>query len=161
MSKSFEWTPERVQQLKDLVAKGEHSFAQIAALMGCTSRNQPLCKWNRLRAADPTLSHPHVRMGGPVRRPKLVISPVPPPTPRSREPETQIEPEKDEEGGLLTEENIKGHQCRFPFGDPGAKGFHYCGHQKKDGSSYCEEHHKRVYRSYAEIRKLKKQKQAA
>lgn len=142
---TYDWTEERVTRLKELVAAGDHSFSEIAYLMGCASRNVPLCKWNRLKAQNPELVHPHVRMGGPiprVRKLKLVSS----------QPSVPKAPEADEivplqlDGVPITEENCGNRMCRFPYGDPGSAAFHYCGHAKKADSSYCEGHHKKVYK---------------
>jgi len=37
------------------------------------------------------------------------------------------------------------HHCTYPHGDPGELGFHFCGRPNKEGSSYCPDHHERVY----------------
>lgn len=37
---------------------------------------------------------------------------------------------------------IKRRQCRYPYGD---RPFTFCGHHTKDGSSYCEHHHRIAY----------------
>ena len=39
-----------------------------------------------------------------------------------------------------TVESLLANDCRWPFGDPLARGFHFCGRPKKDGSPYCEAH---------------------
>lgn len=36
--------------------------------------------------------------------------------------------------------------CRWPLGDPATPQFRFCGEARRDGSSYCERHHARVYR---------------
>jgi hypothetical protein len=40
-------------------------------------------------------------------------------------------------------EDIKKHQCRFPFGEP--RDIRYCGRTKMEGSSYCSAHHDRCW----------------
>lgn len=37
--------------------------------------------------------------------------------------------------------------CRWPFGDPLAPDFHFCGKQKVDGSPYCEFHMRRAFQA--------------
>jgi hypothetical protein len=32
------------------------------------------------------------------------------------------------------------HRCLWPYGDPGADGFHFCGELSRFGSSYCTLH---------------------
>lgn len=36
-------------------------------------------------------------------------------------------------------------QCRWPFGDPRTKDFHFCTKDRSWHSSYCEEHHRMAY----------------
>lgn len=36
--------------------------------------------------------------------------------------------------------------CQWPFGDPGAPDFHFCGRKSFAGFSYCEEHAAMAYR---------------
>jgi GcrA cell cycle regulator len=35
--------------------------------------------------------------------------------------------------------------CKWPFGDPGADGFHFCGHKNFNGLPYCEYHSRVAY----------------
>ena len=52
----------------------------------------------------------------------------------------KIEPPK-----LLTLADIGPGQCRFPEGDPGDVGFHFCGEPVIKGKSYCQTHAERCY----------------
>jgi GcrA cell cycle regulator len=141
----YDWTDERVEQLKTLVKEGL-SFAQIAIIMGCVSRNVPLCKWNRIKKRYPELTHPKLRMGGPTpgaQRAQIIAraKKVEPPPPAN----DNVEPVKTEDGALINASNVGSNQCRYPIGDPLHNDFHFCGQQKRDGSSYCEAHHAKIY----------------
>ena len=35
---------------------------------------------------------------------------------------------------------LLGNDCRWPFGDPLHRDFHFCGKPKKEGFPYCERH---------------------
>jgi GcrA cell cycle regulator len=37
--------------------------------------------------------------------------------------------------------------CRWPFGDPLEREFHFCGKQKADGNPYCEFHMRRAFQA--------------
>jgi GcrA cell cycle regulator len=36
-------------------------------------------------------------------------------------------------------------QCRWPFGDPRDKDFHFCTNERSWNSPYCDEHHRMAY----------------
>lgn len=46
----------------------------------------------------------------------------------------------DPDLGIVTMVNAKDHHCRYPYGEPGAENFCYCGRQR-DSSPYCPAHH--------------------
>lgn len=161
---SFHWSDERIEELKQHVIDGL-SFAEIARAMGCASRNVPLCKFNRLKAAAEAagtpLHHPKLRMGGKlpagvVRTPKPKPQ-LPAPAPAPGEPEALML-----DGAFVTEENCPSRGCRYPHGDPGTPEFHYCGQPKKGGgSSYCEHHHSKVYVSHERYKNRTRGQRAA
>ena len=35
--------------------------------------------------------------------------------------------------------------CKWPEGDPGTEGFHFCGHRNWNGLPYCEYHSRLAY----------------
>lgn len=37
--------------------------------------------------------------------------------------------------------------CRWPFGDPLERDFHFCGKQKADGKPYCDFHMRRAFQA--------------
>src|SRR5690606_22606080 len=45
----------------------------------------------------------------------------------------------------ISVEQLTGRTCRWPVGWPGAPGFGFCGHRTRDGSVYCEAHHRAAY----------------
>jgi GcrA cell cycle regulator len=40
---------------------------------------------------------------------------------------------------------LKGNECRWPYGDPRQKDFHFCGKRKAAGKPYCEFHVRRAF----------------
>lgn len=138
------WTEKRVQQLRDMNARGA-TDGQIAKAMGVT-RNTIIGKRQRLGlfAANAVVSlaltpaqrrarkNAHERQRRAFLRamkPK-VVKVVPPPI----EP-TPIGPRNDV---------VDWNACRWVFGDPRDTDWRMCGHEKADGSSYCEHHHMRA-----------------
>lgn len=145
MTRTFEWDEDKVQELLQLVSEG-HSFGRIAHIMGASSRNIPLCKFNRLRMKDPALKHPHSQtFRRAIERPK-----VPKTLKLSQAPKLvvvkadEIVP-LDINGAAITIETVNNKMCRYPYGDPGQADFRLCGHALKLGSPYCEAHHRQVY----------------
>lgn len=144
MTHSYDWTSARVEQLVQLVLSGEHSYAKIAKIMGCESRNIPLCKFNRLRAVDPSLA---------AKTPPRTVRPTgsvdSAPRSRVRVVPAEAVVEKLEPvligGNVISFEQAVSRMCRYPHGDPCQPGFHICGHVPKAGSAYCEVHHRECY----------------
>lgn len=142
----YNWTLEREEELIGLVAEGQ-SYSQIARIMGCSSRNIPLCKFNRLRAKNPSLKS----MNRPSGRSDLIKPKLPRPIPREKalvvilKDKADIVPLYLEDGGVVTLENVSSRMCRFPIGDPCSEAFKLCGHPPKTGSSYCADHHRVCY----------------
>lgn len=52
---------------------------------------------------------------------------------------------RDSHGRLCANERLTERACRWPIGDPGREDFHFCGHDKVPGSSYCQVHLQRAY----------------
>lgn len=48
-------------------------------------------------------------------------------------------------GGGRQLEKLGARECHYPHGEPGKKGFHFCGAPALDGGPYCEKHHARCY----------------
>lgn len=127
------WPDERVELLKKLWADGL-SASQIAKTMGGVTRNSVIGKVHRLGPAlCPPRKSTQRTVRAPKPKPKLVV-----PEPK-REP---LEEVTDSDGVPITVLTLKSHMCRWPIGDVRDAGFHFCGQQKDEGSSYCEAHHK-------------------
>lgn len=133
----------RVKQLLELVASGGYSFSQIANIMGAPSRNVVLCKFNRLKAKDDTLKHPHAQNAPARRYPRVTTEKAV--AVIKHEPVAEAKAPMEIDGLSITLMSLTSRMCNFPVGDPGDPGFRYCGHNKKAGSAYCEEHHRRCY----------------
>jgi len=70
---------------------------------------------------------------------------------RVREAEAErVEAERAEERGLEPVERatvltLTEHTCKWPIGDPGRPGFHFCGRGADHGSPYCTDHARMAY----------------
>lgn len=118
---SFEWTDDKVAQLRRLHATGM-SFRNIGFALG-VSKNSAIGKARRLRLAD---------------RPRPVSQTpkkAPPPPPK---PPAPVPPSKD-----VSLIGLGRNDCHYPTTEridaPG--GFLFCGSRVKEGSPYCEAHH--------------------
>lgn len=46
-----------------------------------------------------------------------------------------------------TVETLLADDCRWPFGDPLAGDFYFCGKRKRDGSPYCDHHIRQAFQA--------------
>jgi len=118
------WTPERIEQLRALAARGM-SQIDVARAMGVTAGSA---------------RHWAVKNGihfGLAAQPKF---------------KQQKPPEAPVEGGItiidLTEDN-----CHWPYGDPATPEFRYCGGSCDQTSPYCVFHHALAYQPRAQWRR--------
>lgn len=44
---------------------------------------------------------------------------------------------------IIRMEDLKSGMCRWPYGDPQKKDFHFCGEQNNESGAYCEHHNKK------------------
>jgi GcrA cell cycle regulator len=58
------------------------------------------------------------------------------------------------DGSKPTILTVNDRMCRWPIGDPAAHDFHFCGHNPKKDSPYCEAHTRKAYQPQAEHRAL-------
>jgi GcrA cell cycle regulator len=143
------WTKERIALIKRLWSEGKTSTAIAASLDGI-SRSAVLGKIFRLRLGAGTNAktgggrgrknealgrrHPgRPRVERPVA-PVVTAPPLPPPPPRKQRGKSLLE--------------LDNGACRWPFGRPGTKAFHFCGAAGADvenGRPYCEPHMRRAY----------------
>lgn len=110
------WTPERIAELERLWATGA-TTAEIGRLLNVT-KNAVVGKTHRLGL--PGRPSPIIR--------EAIHAPSPPPPPA---PPTVVE--------------YHGPPCQWPFGDPGAEDFHFCGAPASPNRSYCDEHCRLAY----------------
>jgi GcrA cell cycle regulator len=140
------WTAERVALLRDRINAG-FSCAQIAAEIGL-SRNAVIGKATRLgflgqRARSRHVVRPRVppRKRGPQhtsqQRTLRVLW-------AQQQPSCAEVPETDATRCSLLE--LKEWHCRWPIGDPTAKGFGFCGNNPVQGLPYCAAHARIGYR---------------
>jgi GcrA cell cycle regulator len=152
------WTRARIALIERLWSEGKTSTA-IAAHLDGISRAAVLGKIFRLRLGARKAAknesaktgvgrsrkskalgrrHPgRPRVERPVA-PAVIVPPLPPPPPLSLKGKQR--------GKSLLE--LDNGSCRWPFGRPGTKAFHFCGVAGADvenGRPYCEPHMRRAY----------------
>ncbi len=151
------WTDERVEMLKKLWADGL-SASQVAKQLGGVTRNAVIGKVHRLglsgRATPSRPARPRpqttARAMAPLRgRPDPLVAERRAEELRSEahveraeiaRVEAEIDPSQRATVLTLTE-----HTCKWPIGDPGRPGFHFCGRGADSGAPYCAEHARLAY----------------
>ena len=48
---------------------------------------------------------------------------------------------------------LNDQMCKWPIGDPGAEGFHFCGHRNFNSLPYCEYHARLAYQPVSDRRR--------
>jgi GcrA cell cycle regulator len=152
------WTDERVEMLKKLWADGL-SASQVAKQLGGVTRNAVIGKVHRLglsgRATPSRPARPRpqtARMPGALRgRPDPLVAERHPASLRDGEAQAEraeivrAEMQALEPGERTTVLTLTEHTCKWPIGDPGRPGFHFCGRGAGSGSPYCAEHARLAY----------------
>ena len=123
-----DWNVDDVARLKRYLAE-RMTFSQIAIAMGRT-RNAVIGKAHRLSLFTKCRKKPERATIAP-RAGAMVASEVSLPLAPSREARVA-------DGSRLP-------HCRWPFGDPRDKDFHFCEKPRSWHSSYCEEHYRAAY----------------
>lgn len=149
------WTDERVELLKKLWAEGL-SASQVAKQLGGVTRNAVIGKVHRLGLSGRATPSRPARARP--QAPRTLVRGRPDPlTAEMREEEQQrsqsaqkAEAAHIEERGLepvqrATVLTLTEHTCKWPIGDPGRPGFHFCGRGADQGSPYCTEHARLAY----------------
>lgn len=147
------WTEEQDRQLKALWVEGL-SASQCGARLGI-SRNAVIGRVHRLDlpARAPRRLGARHATDGKRERPQRIRErkpPKPAPTlatvtlkPLPLLPVAEPDPNKP---GLI---DLKPGHCKFPHGDPGTEGFHFCGAKcERDASPYCDYHRSIAYQPY-------------
>ncbi len=136
------WTPDRVDLLKELWAKG-HSCSQIAAQLGGLTRNAVIGKKSRLGLPERRTTLSATRRKRTVKQPpqKSMAQPVafrgPEIIPSSKPFSTKVFEAGDRKP--VTIDDLHGLSCRFPFDDQDGNHIGYCG-ATKTGEAYCDFH---------------------
>lgn len=147
------WTEERVELLKKLWAEGL-SASQVAKQLGGVTRNAVIGKIHRLGLSGRATTNraPRARPSTPraaAPRPQQPSTPRPVEVkeePAMPEPDPQpLVPVEVTPGQLATVLTLTEHTCKWPIGDPGTDGFHFCGHKADPSMPYCATHAKLAY----------------
>lgn len=151
------WTDERVELLKKLWSDGL-SASQIAAQLGGVTRNAVIGKVHRLslsgrakaasssprprkvRTATSNRSVPRHYVSGNTAL-KTHANPAPRRLPAPVALEDVVVPISLKMSLLALNDTM----CKWPEGDPGTEGFHFCGHRNWNGLPYCEYHSRLAY----------------
>ncbi len=136
----LEWSEERVAELRRMWAEG-WSASQIAKALGGTTRNAVIGKVHRLGLEQRGTPSRPVKFK--IRSRPLPIQPIVP--------------------GAVKLMDLQSWSCRFPCGDPRAKGFGFCGCPRQDESPYCAEHSRLAFTAKPDKRlaMLEREKEAA
>ncbi|MEM1138898.1 MAG: GcrA family cell cycle regulator [Pseudomonadota bacterium] len=130
------WTDDRVEKLKKLWAEGL-SASQIARELGEVTRNAVIGKVHRLG-----LSGRATRSRSDRPRPR----PLPRPQPKPVLPLMEsVKPATLDNGDHATLMTLSPSMCKWPIGDPGSPGFHFCGNKAEPGMPYCKAHARLAY----------------
>jgi GcrA cell cycle regulator len=153
MSAEFEWTDDRIRELRQLWSEG-HSTAEIGRRMG-VSKNAVVGKAHRL---DLPARRSPIRIGG---SPRALRAPRRQPVPRLADtqplpclcgadipmPVERIAPTvKPARHAASAPRRSGSHPCCWPIGEPGTPAFRFCDDPAQSGGSYCDEHARLAYR---------------
>ncbi len=147
------WTEDRVAVLTKLWAEGL-SASQVAKQLGGVTRNAVIGKIHRLGLSGRATTNraPRARPAAPrVAAPRSQQTAAPRPaeakmSPPTSAPEPQIlMPVEIEPGKLATVLTLTEQTCKWPIGDPGTEGFHFCGHSADPSMPYCAAHARLAY----------------
>lgn len=135
------WTEARIATLQRLCDEG-HTISQISKEMG-TTRNAVAGARFRLGMSDPDRS--------PIKRP---LTPKPIVRAASR---VEAVSQKAKGKGVSMLEVIGKRRCHFPmWGNKEAPNFRYCGDPTSTSRTYCDHHHRVIYKPEAELRRERK-----
>lgn len=129
------WTDDRVDLLTRLWAEGL-SASEVARRLGGVSRNAVIGKLHRLGRLRGRPSRPR-RLDAPPRTSKARTLEAAS-APRSRRL-PNLRPEPPPAGPLVPLTALRAGRCRWPYGDPKADGFGFCGAHAPRGP-YCPAH---------------------
>jgi GcrA cell cycle regulator len=152
------WNEERVELLKKLWADGL-SASQVAKQLGGVTRNAVIGKVHRLGLSGRATPSRPARPRAPVTRSFVGATRRPDPlidrqSEVSRADELsasqhiealQAEAQALDPSERATVLTLTEHTCKWPIGDPGRPGFHFCGRNADANAPYCTEHARMAY----------------
>lgn len=148
------WTPERTERLVSLWKEG-YSAAQIAGKIGGVSREAVLGKIWRLgltgtaRAGSTNMLARVVDGKMKVRRANTrTVAPSGEVREGPQWKDEPLPPEPPKPAQVVRLADLEANQCRFPFSDPKAPDFGFCGCSTPPGASYCEAHMRVCFTAY-------------
>ena len=136
-----EWTPERVEKLKELF-KFRMTARNIAHALGGfedspnEGRSAVIGKIDRLGLNKTDITRPLLRYG---RAEKSVM-------PRIERPPNPDQPAPNERK-ITTLISLEQHHCRYPIGDLRTPEFYFCAADREVGIPYCQFHMGIAYQS--------------
>ncbi len=147
------WTDERVELLKKLWGEGL-SASQVAKQLGGVTRNAVIGKVHRLGLSGRATPSRPARARP--QTPRTLVRGRPDPLTTETASEKRVRDasaetaDADEERGLEPAERttvltLTEHTCKWPIGDPGRPGFHFCGRGADQNAPYCVEHARLAY----------------
>jgi len=152
------WNEERVELLKKLWADGL-SASQVAKQLGGVTRNAVIGKVHRLGLSGRATPSRPARPRAPVTRAFTGATRRPDPlvertseinrhaeaTANERLEAMQAETQALDPSERATVLTLTEHTCKWPIGDPGQPGFHFCGRGADSGVPYCTDHARLAY----------------
>jgi len=133
------WTEQRVETLKDLWAEGL-SASQIAGQLGGVTRNAVIGKVHRLglpKRGTASRIYSKPKKSKPEKRARLAGGIF---NPHTQPPKEVLLPALKKETipeNIISFQDLKEGQCKFPYGSPKHEPFGYCGKPVSLGKTYC------------------------
>jgi GcrA cell cycle regulator len=126
-----------------VLGKGLSSNAVIGKLyrMGLGGRATPTRRIN---------THPKIKPAVAAARYQKPAAP-----PVAKAPAKPAKPEPAPSTAVVRIEQLEGHHCRYPLGDPQAPAFGFCGAKHVEGRPYCQPHCEIAYAPQAAAKRQK------
>lgn len=145
------WTEERVADLKRLWLAEGLSASIVAKKLGGTTRSAVCGKaWRAGLHRSPLVTIANNIRGQAARPDRGGREPKPPRVPREKStpgiirPPTYFEDDPMSSTGVQLIE-LTDRMCKWPIGEPGAAGFHFCGKGSSISGPYCPGHACRAF----------------
>lgn len=138
---------ERLDRVKAMAAAGETASFIAGQFTNATRMSViGLCARKKLKLMGKPPKPPTPPKAAPKpKKPKVeAVAPLPTVARPSRLPRETVETDDVVPPGALSIMQLKANSCRYIHGDPRSE-HGYCGKRVKTDSSYCSEHHARVY----------------